>query len=159
MKKAKKTWKIWFWVLLATAITGVGGIPGIIFSAIHDQYFLMALCIALVAHAFYGISFYALAMANAGHDVRVIGAVEQYGLCELQQIAAAASLPVETAKQSLQRCVRKGYLPGYQLTDTGIARIVDQRPPEPEAPRYCTYCGRKLSTGDAVCPFCGAPTE
>ncbi len=159
MKKAKKAWKIWLLVLLLTAVTGVGGIPGIIFSAVHEQYILMALCIALVAHAFYGTTFYALALANAGHDARVAGAVEQYGLCELPQIAAAASLQEGVAKQSLVRCLRKGYLTGYMLTDTGIAPIVDQRPPEPEPPRFCTYCGRKLSPGDKVCPGCGAPVD
>ena len=159
MKKAKHAWKIWLLVLLLTAITGVAGIPGIILSAVNGIYVLMALCIALVAHAFYGITFYALAMANAGHDARVAGAVEQYGLSDLGQIAAAASLPPETAKQCLERCLRKGYLAGYMLTESGIAPIVNQRPPEPEQPRYCAYCGRKLSPGDRVCPGCGAPVD
>lgn len=159
MIKAKKAWRCWFWVLLLTAVTGVAGIPGIVFSAIHRQHFLMALCIVLVVHAFYGIAFYAMAMANAGHAVRIAHVVEQYGVCTLEELASAASLPLRAAKDSVQRCVQKGYLEGYRLTDCGIERIADRRPEPPEPDRFCTWCGRRLQKGETVCPGCGAPAE
>jgi len=149
MEQAKRNRRIWFSVMLITAITGVASIPGIVLFAIYEQFFLMAVCIALTVHAFFGITFYALAMANAACDVRLLRAVSSYGLCTVADLASATGMSYSTAKESLARCIKRGYLEGYSFDGDTLQHIA---PIE----RYCAYCGRTLSPNEAECPGCGS---
>ena len=149
MQQAKQNWHIWFWVMLLTAITGVASIPGIVLFAVYKQFFLMALCIVLTVHAFFGITFYAIAMANAAHDVRLLRMINSYELTTIADLASATGMPYNTTRESLERCIKRGYLEGYSFDGDTLQRIA---PVE----RHCTYCGRALLANEAECPGCGA---
>ena len=149
MKQAKQSWHIWFWVMLLTAITGAASIPGIVLFAIYKQFFLMALCIVLTMHAFFGITFYAIAMANAAHDVRLLRTISNYELTTIADLASATGMSYSTTKESLERCIKRGYLEGYSFDGDTLQHIA---PVE----RHCIYCGRVLLANEAECPGCGA---
>ena len=149
MDKAKRTRSIWLTVLILTSLSGVGGLPGIVFTALGGHFFLMALCIALVAHALYGVTFYAIAFANAACDVRVVGVILDYGLDCPPEISQATGIEEKAASESLARCIRKGYLEGYSYDGWRIEPIIEEI-------RECSYCGTRLSPDTVICPSCGA---
>lgn len=155
MKQAKKSWHIWFWVTLLTAITGVASIPGIVLFAINKQFFLMAVCITLAVHAFFGITFYAIAMANASKDVRLIRAINSYGLGSVSDLASATGMAYNSAKECIERCIKRGYLQGYFFDGNTLQRIEPLVPAEPTE-RRCAYCGSTLLEKEVKCPSCGA---
>ena len=155
MKQAKKNWRIWFWVTLLTAITGVASIPGIVLFAINEQFFLMAMCITLTVHAFFGITFYAIAMANSAKDVRLLRAINTYGLGTVTDLASATGMAYNTAKESIERCIKRGYLVGYFFDGNFLERIEPIAPAEP-IERRCAYCGSTLLQNEVKCPSCGS---
>ena len=152
MEKAARNRKIWFWVMLLTSVTGVAGIPGIVLFAVHGNFLMMALCLFFTVHAFFGVTFYALAMANAGQDVRILAAIETYGALTVADLSAATSIPVGSVSASVNRSLRRGYLFGYTFDGTRLFRILP-------AERKCPFCGSMISTAEAECPACGAPQE
>lgn len=150
MKKAARNRRIWFFVMLFTSVTGVAAIPGIVLFALHGHYLLMAMCILFTVHAFFGVTFYALAMANAAEDVRILGAIESYGELSVSELSAATSIPVGSVSASVHRSLRRGYLVGYSFDGERLTRIL---PTE----RKCLFCGSMINRSLDECPACGAP--
>ncbi len=155
MNKAKKSKNVWLLVGILTAVFGVLGIPGLILSATHGLWLPMALCIALVVHAFYGTAMYFMAYANAGIRYRVCTAVETYGMRRAADIAAFARIPEENVEGVLDACLKREYLTSYIFRD-GVVEDIGAPPPKQ---RKCAYCGTLFSADLGFCPACGAPRD
>lgn len=149
MKKAKQTKLVWLLVVIFTAVTAVAGLPCIIIGAIKDIMPLMAVSIVVFIHGFFGIIFYALALAGASHDVRVVDAVENNNLTTLNDIAMYAHLPLDSTSQSIRRSMKRGYIKGYIFD--GEALVAIEKPKDSR----CEYCGRALPPTAIECPYCG----
>ncbi len=152
MERAKRTRKIWLWVAILTSVSAVAAIPAIVFSALGESYFLMALAIALVAHGFYGVTFYFLAFSRAGERLRCVRAVTEEGLRSYEAIGNYAMITPAAARDSLAACLKREYIRGYYLGDDRLLPIVSEEPRE----LLCDYCGTTVADGTAECPSCGA---
>lgn len=157
MNKAQKAKRNWLIVLILTAVLGVAGIPGTVITASAGIYPLMAVCIALIVHAFYGTVFYAFAFIAASNTVKVLKVWESAGITDIDEMSAAVMLRKNDTRAAMKRCIERGYIAGYTLTEKGFEPINDHR--DKNAERFCRYCGRKLSDGQEVCPSCGAPAK
>lgn len=150
MEKAIKRRKIWLTVGILTAISGVLAIPGVVITALRGIYWLMAICICFLAHAFYGVSFYFVAFAGAGETVRCINA-ERAGLRSFQDISSFTGLTLSATKDRILKCIKNGYITGYLLTDEGLEEIK-----VPREERKCSYCGTVIAPDSDECSSCGA---
>jgi len=112
----------------------------------------MAVCITLAVHAFFGITFYAIAMANSAKDVRLIRAINSYGLGSVSDLASATGMAYNSAKECIERCIKRGYLEGYFFDGNTLQRIEPIEPIE----RRCAYCGSTLLQNEVKCPSCGS---
>ena len=153
MKRAKKARAVWLTVGILTSVLAVLSIPVIVLSALNRLYFLMAVAIAFVAHGVYGVTFYFLAFARAGDRLRCLRAVTEYGLRSYDSVGASAQLSPSAARDTLARCLKRGYLFGFYLGGTALEPIVSEAEEKPTA-LVCEYCGSSYLA--AECPSCGA---
>ena len=149
MKKAKQSKSIWLAVVILTAITTVGALPGLILSAINDITWLMAVCLVVFIHGFFGITFYALALGGASRDVRVVDAVVNCHLTTVNDISMYVHTAYGTTAESIRRSMKKGYIKGYIFDGEEL------KPIEPPKESRCEYCGRALPPTSTYCPYCG----
>lgn len=152
MEKARRMQKIWLAVVILTAVTGVLGIPGIVLSALSGMYFLMAISIALVAHALYGITFYALAMARASREARVLKAVSDYGALTISEYSEATGITEQAVAEAIVAAIKRGWLTGYKFDGYRLSHVI-----APE--RRCPFCSTVYQGDTLECPSCGAPTD
>lgn len=151
MKRARRKRDIWLAVVIVTAITGVAGLPGTVLGAVNHIYALMGASILLLIHGFFGITFYAIAYANAARDFRVMKAVSG-GVHTLTDLSMNTGLPINVVGESLTRCMKRGYLEGYLFDGNALTEIVPKE-------SKCEYCGRMVSSNTFECPSCGAPIK
>ena len=149
MEKAKQSKSIWLAVVILTAITMVGALPGIIISAVNDMMWLMAICIVVFIHGFFGITFYALALGGASRDVRTVDAVVNCHLTTVNDIAMYIHAPLDATAESIKRSMKKGYIRGHIFDGNELMLI------EPPKDNLCEYCGRVLPSTAIECPYCG----
>ena len=157
MDRARRAKRNSLLVLIFTAVFGIAGIPGTVIFASMEIYPLMAVCIALIVHAFYGTVFYAFAFIRASNALKVMKIWEERGITDSEEMAAAAMLSTDAARSAMKRCIERGYIPGYTLSDIGFTAVRDYRAKEKEV--FCRYCGRKLPRMCDECPSCGAPVS
>ena len=153
MEKAKRTRKIWLWTAVLTSVSAVVAIPAIIFSALAKSYFLMALAIALVAHGFYGVTFYFLAFARAGERLRCVRAFTEEGLRSYEAIGAYTMMTPAAVRDALAVCLKREYIRGYYLGEERLLPIASE---VEQCDVVCEYCGTTLTAGVSECRSCGA---
>lgn len=160
MEKVLKTKKIWLITGIVSAVLGVAAIVGIALFAVNLLYVPMAISIALTAHAFYGCPFYFIAFGNARVCERIVAAILEHGLLDIESISKYAMVKPGFAKTLVAKCLLKGYLEGYMLNGDILVHLDSMAEDEPDAEEIkCNYCGMKLSTDEKVCSSCGAPNE
>lgn len=149
MEKAKQSKSIWLGVVILTAITMSAALPGLIVCAVYGITWLMAICIVLLVHGFFGTTFYALALVGASRDIRVVDAVLNCHLTTTTDISMYIHAPIDTTIEAIRRSLKKGYIKGYIFDGN------DLKPIEPPKDNCCAYCGRALSPTAIECPYCG----
>ena len=149
MDKAKRIKKIWLAVVIVTAVTAVAGLPALIVFAINDMMALMAVALVLFLHGFFGITFYALALSGASHDVRVVDAIDGQGLTNINDIAMCSALPIGSTADSIRRCMKRGYIVGYIFDGNDLIPIEKKE-------YFCEYCGKTVAADTEICSSCGA---
>lgn len=157
MKKLLTHRKIWLSVGIASAVLGLLGIVGIPLFALNSKFVLMGICIALVAHCFYGCPFYFIAFANTRVYGRIVDAVEEKKLRELENIAQYAMIKEESIKAFVEKVISRGYLSGYAISEGRLVSSEELYSAENPPPKKCEFCGTVLSENDNMCSACGAP--
>lgn len=152
MKKAKQSKNIWLAVVIITTVTAVAALPGLIISAVNDITWLMAVCLVVFIHGFFGITFYALALVGARRDARVVDAVVNCNLLTLNDISMYVHSDLNSTAESIRRSMKKGYIKGYIFDGNELLPI------EPPKDNCCEYCGRTLPPTAIECPYCGGTT-
>lgn len=157
MQAVKKYKTQTFVVAMIASVLGAAAVPGIVLSAVHGVWWLMAICIALVANVFYGGAFYWMAYATAARMTRCVRAITVEGLNRMSDLASYLCCDVKTVSETVRKCMQRGYLNGYLLTQDGVSKIVR----EPEKPRgcRCPYCLGVYDSYTPFCPRCNGPTE
>ncbi len=151
MDKAIREMKIWLTVGIATSVLAVASIPLLVLTALKGYYFAMAVFIALVAHGFYGVTFYFLAYANSRVRIRCIEAFED-GQRRIASVARYAMIREDAARDALTVCIKKSYITGFVLSDSELVPISR----EDAAFTTCEYCGNLIAVGEKSCSSCGA---
>lgn len=156
MKKALRTKRIWLSVGILTALSTVLGIPLLVITALKAMYLAMAFLIAIVAHGFYGVTFYFLAFASAAANVRCVSAVES-GVLSYSDLAPIVGVKEELLPTRLAKCITKGYIKGYIVGGAGLEPIPTPKPSPCDV--QCEFCGGIIKAGGAECPSCGAKAK
>ncbi len=160
MEKVKKIKKIWLITGISSAVLGAASIVGIVLFAINLLYVPMAISIAFTAHAFYGCPFYFIAFGNARLCERVVTAVLEHGLTDIESISKFTMAKPDFAKSLIEKCLMKGYLTGYMLDGDRLVSLESVCDTDTEAEELkCKYCGTKLLKDENVCSSCGAPNQ
>lgn len=142
MEQYGKSKRNWFIAALFASFSLVAAVPGIIFSAMHGWYFLMAVAIAFAAFGFYGSPLFWVAFGNRCALGGVLRAVAS-GLLTVPAISAQLGSNPKTVSDQLRTAIGRGYLPGYVFDGTALRKIVAAKP----------------TPISVVCPFCGATAE
>ncbi len=159
MEQIKNKRKMWLIIGIVSMIAGVLSIIGIIMFATNKQYVLMGICIALVAHAFYGGPLYFVTFAQTGVYLRVIRAIEEYNLTSIEDISKYAMLKPDVAEGTVKNLIDRGYLNSYMLENGRLVLLESKFEAQARENKKCEYCGTKLDAGVTVCPSCGAAVD
>ena len=150
MELAEKAKKRNFILALAFTIGLIAGIPCIVVGATNmgdNKGFVALLVFGIVGTVlgFYGSPLMWTRLATVNQELTVVQAVTQEHLYTVADLAQRLSVNGKTASDTLNNCIRKGYLVGYIR--------------EGQYTLVCSHCGAtvELTKGDtARCPYCGS---
>ncbi len=119
MKRARKMKVLWLSLGISSAVSAAVGTAALVWLLLSGQYVWAAVVGAITVHGFYGIPFYFAAMAGTRVDLALLSAVEG-GTLSVQGISDATGYTEAAVKDRLAVCIRRGYITGYTLSDTGL---------------------------------------
>lgn len=158
MKKAKRSKNLALIVAILVSISFVGGIPLIPIGFVGNNLVMAIIGIVLVAHGFYGVTFYWLWFASLVGRARVVRAIEEMNLYTVKEISEHLQQNPETVKKNIIKSIDKGWIVGLLFDGNGLYAN-DNEPLVKNGVRVkCDYCHTFYirSRNMYKCPCCGA---
>ena len=149
--------KYFAWAMIATLMLA-GGIPLLIFGAVSGKFWLMGIGIAFVAVGFYAVPLLWVGFGTQKGYRRVVYAVNNEHIYTVSQLSLQMSKTHEEMKNTVSKCVEKGYLAGFLFDGENIAKNFNKPHEEPHVFAECEGCGAHYDYPQSqigVCPYCG----
>lgn len=121
MQKARKMRILWLSLGIFASVSAAAGTALLAWLSLSGHYVWAVLVGIITAHGYYGIPFYFSAMARTGADIAFVGAVTE-GRLSVIDISNDTGYTEDAVHKRLSICVRRGYITGYTLTDTGLVK-------------------------------------
>ena len=115
MSNSKRA-KLWLAVCIITVISGALGLVGTVLLSLKAMYFPMGVCIALVAHGSFAISFYIGAYKDACLADRMLTAVKS-GVTSIAGVAEELGVSECAVAELAMRESARGRLCGYTVSE------------------------------------------
>lgn len=164
MELAEKAKKRNLILALAFTIGLIAGIPCIVVGATNmgdNKGFVALLVFGIVGTVlgFYGSPLMWTRLATVNQELTVVRAVTQEHLYTVADLAQRLSVNGKTASDTLNNCIRKGYLVGYIREGDRLVLNENRALGPTQYTLVCSHCGAtvELTKGDtARCPYCGS---
>ena len=119
MDKARKMKIVWLSLGVFSAVSAAVGAVLLAWLLLSGEYIWGAVAGAFTVHGFYGIPFYFSALWRTRVDLLIMDKVDSK-LLSFAEISDSTGFTIEAVKSRLAVCLKRGYLVGYVLTNTGL---------------------------------------
>lgn len=159
MKPIQKALKRAFITALILTVAFVGGIPAIVFGAIHRWWILMAFGIVCTVAGFYGCPIAWINYGGVRSLARLVSAIVDEYIYSVQGLSAQLSLSEKETRRRLDKCFQKRYLLGYRREGDNIVINEGTALDKKQFAAECPNCGAKFlyTRDDPRCPYCNSP--
>ena len=142
----------------------VAGIPLLVVGAVNmddNKGFvaLLVIGIACVVAGFYGAPIAWTRLVTVNQELTLVKAVTEENLYTVADIAQRLSVNGKTASDTLNNCIRKGYLVGFIREGDRLVLNENRALAPTQLSLTCSHCGAtvQLQKGETSrCPYCGS---
>ena len=138
-----------------------GGVPMTVLGAVFQIWPLMGIGIACIVIGFYGTPIAWTSYGGAKGWQRIVSAVVEENLYSVNEIAAQLSISETEARNKLDVCFKKKFLPGFKRSGDGVVLNGNMPAGKKEMFAECPNCGAKFTYTPETprCPYCNSPVQ
>ena len=125
--------KIFLFMTVFSAVTGILGAVAAAVTALYLQYVWLAVAFVFAAHGFYGIVFYYIGYLNAAACERAIAAINA-GELSYSALSPIMNRRIPELKKLLSACIVRDQLVGYTLGEDCLAPATVLEPEAADEP-------------------------